>query len=82
MIKCFMSEVKRVSIDKVCWKSKMKYLYYISATNVWDNVQDYFNINYMANNKQKKNPMETVYNHISYSNIFQNPNNALSTKKS
>ena len=24
MMKCFMSEVKRVAIDKVCWKAKMK----------------------------------------------------------
>ena len=24
MMKCFMSEVKRVAIEKVCWKSKMK----------------------------------------------------------
>ena len=24
MMKCIMSEVKRVAIDKVCWKEKMK----------------------------------------------------------
>ena len=51
MMKCFMYEVKRVAIDKVCCKSKMKDWYYISAINVWDNVQNYFSIKYMANNK-------------------------------
>ena len=30
MMKCFMSEVKRVAIDKACWKAKMKYWYYMS----------------------------------------------------
>ena len=49
-----MSEVKRVGIDKVCWKSKMKDWDYMSAINVWDNVQYDFNIKYMANNKRKK----------------------------
>ena len=49
-----MYEVKRVAIDKVCCKSKMKDWYYISAINVWDNVQNDFNIKYIANNKPKK----------------------------
>ena len=49
-----MSEVNRVAIDKVCWKSRMKDQDYMSAINVWDNVQNDFNIKYMANNKQKK----------------------------
>ena len=53
MIKFFMSEVI-LAIDKVCWKSKMKDWDYISAVNVWDNVHNYFNIKYMANNKQTK----------------------------
>ena len=34
MMKCFMSEVKRVAIDKVCWKSKIKDWYYMSAMNI------------------------------------------------
>ena len=32
----------------------MKYWDYMSAINVWDNVQNDFNIKYMANNKLKK----------------------------
>ena len=44
MMKCFMSEVNRVAIDKVCWKSKIKDWDYMSATNVWDNGQNDFNI--------------------------------------
>ena len=39
-----MSEVKIVAIDKVCWKAKMKDWDYMSAINVWDNVQNDFNI--------------------------------------
>ena len=72
-----MSEVQRVAVDKVCWKYKMKDWDYISAINVWDNVQSYFNTKYMANNKRNKTSRKTVYNHMSSSNIFQNPNNAL-----
>ena len=49
-----MSEVKRVAIDKVYWKANMKYQDYMSAINIWDNVQNDFNIKYMDNNKQKK----------------------------
>ena len=49
-----MSEVKRVAINKVCWKSKIKYWDYMSAINVWDHFQNDFNIKYMANNKRKK----------------------------
>ena len=79
MMKCFVSEVKRVAIEKVCWKAKMKDWDYMSAINVWDNVQNYFNIKYMANNKRKKETSwKTVYNRMSSSNIFQNPKNALS----
>ena len=54
VMKCFMSEVKRVAIDKVCWKAKMKDWDYMSAINVWNNVQNDFNIKYMASKKQKK----------------------------
>ena len=54
MIKCFMSEVNIVAIGKVCWGSKMKDWYYMSAINIWDNVQNDLNIEYMANNKRKK----------------------------
>ena len=53
IMKLFVSKVKRVAIDKVSWKSKIKYLYYMNAINVWDNVQNGINIKYMANNKQK-----------------------------
>ena len=49
-----MSEVKRVAIDRVCWKDEIKVQDNMSAINVWDNVQNDFNIKYMANNKQKK----------------------------
>ena len=34
MIKFFISEVKRVDIDKLCWKSKMEDWVYLSAINV------------------------------------------------
>ena len=47
MTKCFMSEVKRVALDIVCWKYKIKDWYYMSRINVWDNVQNDFNIKYM-----------------------------------
>ena len=53
MMKYFMYEVKKVAIDKVCCKSNTKYWDYMSAINVWDNVQNYLNIKYIANNKQK-----------------------------
>ena len=55
MMKCFISEVNRVDTEKVCWKSKMKDLDYISTINVWYNVHNDFNIKYMANKKQKTN---------------------------
>ena len=76
MMKCFMYEVKRVAIDKLCWKSKIKDWDYMSAINVWDNGQNDFNIKYMANNKQQ-NSWKTIYNDMSSSDIFQNPKNAL-----
>ena len=71
-----MSEVKRVAIDKVCWEDKMKDWDYVIAINICYNVHNVFNIKYMDNNKQGKLSQKTVYNCISSSNIFQNPNNA------
>ena len=60
-----MSKDKRVDIEKLLWKAKMKDQYYMSAINVWDNVQNDFNIKYMADNKQrKKTSWKTVYNCI------------------
>ena len=50
-----MSEVKIVAIEKVCWKAKMKYVDYISAIGVWNNMQNDFNIKYMSNNPKKRN---------------------------
>ena len=61
MMKCFMSEFKRVVIEKVSWKSKIKDWDYMSAINVWDNVQNGFNIKYMANNKRKKETSWTFF---------------------
>ena len=58
MMKLFMYEVNRVAIEKVCWKSKMKDWDYTSAINVWYNMQNDFNIKYMADNKKKLNPTE------------------------
>ena len=49
MMKCFMYKDKRVAIEKVYWKSKQEDWDYMSAINVWDNVQNYFNIKYMDN---------------------------------
>ena len=54
MIKCFISEVKRVAIDKLCWEVKTIAWDYMSAINVWNNEQNDFNIKYMVNNKRKK----------------------------
>ena len=48
---------------------------YMSAINIWDNVQNDFSIKYMANNKKIKS-WKTVYNRMSSSNIFRNPKNA------
>ena len=56
IMKCFMSEVKIVSIEKVCWKSKIKDWDYMSAIKVWYNLKNDFDIKYMANNKRKKIP--------------------------
>ena len=79
MMKLFMSEVKIVAIDKVCWKPKIKYWDCIISINIWYNLQNDFNIKYMENNKRnKENSWKTVYNFMSSSNIFQNANNALS----
>ena len=74
-----MSEFNRVAIEKVCWNSKIKYWDYMSAIKVWYNFQNDFNTKYMANNKQKKETSsKTIYNIMSYSDIFQNLKNALS----
>ena len=77
MMKCFTFEFKIVAIDKVFWKAKMKYLEYISKINVQYNAQNNFNIKYIANKKRGKTSWKIVYDHMSYSNIFQNTNNAL-----
>ena len=70
MMKCFISEVKRVAIDKLCWGSKIKDRDYMIAVNVWDHVQNDFNIKYIANNKQKINLMEnSLQSHV----IFKYP---------
>ena len=50
-----MSEYKRVDIEKLCCKSKMKDWDYMSAINVWYNLQNDFNIKYMADNKKERN---------------------------
>ena len=34
MMKCFVSEVKKVAIEKLCWKSKMKYRGSMSVINI------------------------------------------------
>ena len=52
MIKCFISKVKRIAIETVCWKAKIRDWYYMSAINVQYNVQNCFNIKYIVNNKQ------------------------------
>ena len=54
MMKCFIYEVQRVAIDKLCWKSKMKDWDYISSIKIWDHMQICYNIKYMANNKREK----------------------------
>ena len=53
MMKCFISEFKRVAIEKVCWKTKTKDWYYMSAIKFCYNAQNDFNTIYMPNNKQK-----------------------------
>ena len=80
MMKRFMSEVKRLAIDKLCWKYRIKDWDYMSAINIWDSVHSDFNIKYMANNKRKKPSRKTVYNRMSSSNIFHNLKNALFKK--
>ena len=68
---CFTSEVKRVAIDKLCCKSKMKDSYYIIAINVFDNVQNDFNTKYTPNNKQNKNkPHEKQFTIACYLQIY------------
>ena len=51
-----MSKDNILAIQKVCWEAKMKDWYYMSSINVWDNMQNNFNIKYMANKKLKKKP--------------------------
>ena len=77
IMKCFIYGVKRVAIYKVFWKAKMKYLEYMSKINVQYNAQNNFNIKYIANKKRGKTSWKIVYDHMSYSDIFQNTNNAL-----
>ena len=71
MMKCFMPEVKRVSIDKVFWKAKMKNWDYMSAINVWDNGQNDFNIKYMANNKPKKLKENILQSHFIFKSLSE-----------
>ena len=54
MMERSMYEIKRVYIYRVCSKYKIKYWYLMSAVNVCDDVQNDFNIKYMANNKYIK----------------------------
>ena len=73
MMKCFVSEVKIVAFDKVCWKAKMKDWDYMSTINVWDNVHNYFNTKYRYNNKQTKTHGKqfTIACHLQISFIIQ-----------
>ena len=57
---CFMSEYKRVAIERLCWKSKTDDWDYMNAINVWDNFQNDFNIKYIINNKNEKTSQKTV----------------------
>ena len=76
IMKFFMSEVKRVDIDKLCWKSKMEDWVYLSAINVGIMCRMISISNTWLITKEK-NSQKKVYNRMSYSNIFQNPKNAL-----
>ena len=69
MMKCFISEFKRVAIEKVCWKTKTKDWYYMSAIKFCYNAQNDFNTKYMANNQKKRNLMEkfTITCHLQIS---------------
>ena len=79
-MKCFMSEFNRVSIDKVCWKAKMNYWYYMSAKNIWDNFQNDFNIKYMANNKQKKLMENSLQLHVIFKYLSESKECTLKQK--
>ena len=61
-----MYEVKRVAIDKVCWKSKMKDWYYMSEVNVWDGAQNDLNTKYMANKKWKNPTENSLQSHVTF----------------
>ena len=74
MMKCFMYEVKRVDIAKVCWKSKMKDWDYMKKINVWDHVQNDFNKNTWLITNIKKKPHGyhfTIACHLQTSFIIQ-----------
>ena len=74
MMKCFMSEFKRVAFEKVCWKSKMKDWDYTKIINVWDHVQNHFNKNiWLITNIKKKPHGEhfTIAYHLQTSFIIQ-----------
>ena len=64
IMKCFMYEVKRLAIDKVCWKSKIKYWDYMNAINFRDHVWNGLNTKYMANNKQKNLMESSLQSHV------------------
>ena len=59
-----MSEVKRVAIDKVCWKSKIKDWNHMSEINVWDHAKNDFNIKYTADNKQKNSNGKSLQSRV------------------
>ena len=81
IMKCFMSEVKIVSIEKVCWKSKIKDWDYMSAIKVWYNLKNDFDIKYMANNKRKKYLMENSFqSHVIFKYISESKECTLKIK--
>ena len=59
-----MSEVQRVAIYKVCLKSKIKDWDYMSAINIWDHMQNGFNIKYMALNNKNHEKQFTIACHL------------------
>ena len=71
IMKRLISEVKRVAIDKVCRKYKMKDWDYMSAIKVWDNVQNYFNIKYMADKKKRPLTKDSLQSHVIFKYISE-----------
>ena len=69
MMKCFMSEVNMLSIDKVCCKANIKDCDYISEIKIWNTVQNDFNTKYTANNKRKILMENSLQPHV----IFEYP---------